>query len=356
MSSIWGKHLQLSLFGESHGEGIGIVLDNLPPGQQLDLAQIKTEMARRAPGGPLGTPRKESDQVEILSGLFHGKTTGAPLCGIIRNQNTRSQDYTPHLPRPSHADFAAHMKYKGFEDYRGGGHFSGRLTAPLTFAGAIAKQYLQTRGITVGGHVAQIGSLVDSRFETPTPALLAGLAASTLPLLQESLRQPMEEAIAQARVEGNSLGGAIECVALGLPAGLGSPFFSSVESLVAGMLFSIPGVKGVEFGSGFALAGMTGSQANDAWRCQDGSFVTLTNHSGGINGGISNGMPLVVRLAIRPTPSIALEQETIDLRTNENSTMRVHGRHDPCIVPRALPVAEAALALCLLELLCAEGW
>lgn len=316
MSNVWGKILKLSVFGESHGEGIGIVIDGLPPGFEIDLDYLEEKMALRAPGGPLATQRKETDKVEILSGFFQGKTTGTPLCGLIRNTDTRSKDYQAHIARPGTADYTGHIKYKGFNDYRGSGHFSGRLTAPLTFAGTIARQYLLGEGIEI-------------------------TASSKL----------MADQIEAAAKEGDSVGGIIRCETTGVPAGLGSPFFNSLESSIAAMVFSIPGVKGIEFGGGFAMTKLRGSQANDALYAEDGKVISKSNMSGGINGGISNGMPIVFNAAIRPTPSIYKEQDTVNLETGENVKIQIQGRHDPCIVLRALVVMESAMALCLMDAL-----
>ena len=325
----YGEHLKVSIFGESHGNGIGIVIDGLPPGLAVDEDFIASEMARRAPGNsPLATPRKEGDQVEILSGVFNGVTTGAPICGMIRNTNTRSKDYTPELPRPGHADLTAFWKYNGYADYRGGGHFSGRLTAPIVFAGALCKSLLTQNQISIGSKVRQIGSVQG-----------------------DGMNEAMEEEILKARAEGDSVGGIIEASVKNLPVGLGSPFFGSVESRMASMMFSIPAVKGVEFGSGFDLSSMRGSQANDPITKDGDTIVTKTNHNGGINGGITNGMDVVFRVAIKPTPSISKPQETVNLNTGETATLEVHGRHDPCIVPRALCVVEAASAIVMADLL-----
>lgn len=353
MANVWGNRCKVSIFGESHGAGIGIVIDGLPAGQRLDMNAIRAEMARRAPGGSeFATPRQEGDEVELLSGVFEGKTTGAPLCGLIRNHNTRSGDYEKDLPRPGHADYTAFVKYGGFADYRGGGHFSGRITAPLTFAGAVAKQVLSGAGVVVGAHIAAIAGVRDDLFETQIdPHTLLRFGTSGFPLLNENKAQAMQEQIRAARQEGDSVGGVIECAACGLPAGTGSPFFESLESRLSSMLFSIPAVKGVEFGDGFALAEMRGSEANDAFFIKEGGVATKTNHNGGINGGISNGMPLVLRVGIKPTPSISKVQETINLAGMTDAKLSVHGRHDPCIVVRAVPVVEAAVAIVLLDAL-----
>ena len=331
MSNVWGKILKLSIFGESHGEGIGIVIDGLPAGFEIDLDYLEEKMALRAPGGPLATPRKEADRVEILSGFFQGKSTGSPLCGLIRNTDTRSGDYRPQIPRPGTADYTGHVKYKGFNDYRGGGHFSGRLTAPLTFAGTIARQYLLREGIEI---VASISSIARARGES----LLA-------------MNEEMAHEIKVAAKEGDSVGGIIRCEATGVPVGLGSPFFNSLESSIAVMVFSIPGVKGIEFGGGFELTKLRGSQVNDAWYMEDGKVFAKSNMSGGINGGISNGMPIVFNAAIRPTPSIYKGQDTVNLESGENVKIQIQGRHDPCIVPRARVVMESAMALCLMDAL-----
>ncbi len=325
----FGEQLKLSIFGESHGNGIGMVIDGLPPGLAVDEAFIAAEMARRAPGNSSqSTPRKEADQVELLSGVFNGVTTGAPICGMIRNTNTRSKDYTPELPRPGHADLTAHIKYNGYTDYRGGGHFSGRLTAPLVFAGALCKSLLAKNDISVTAKITEIGGITG-----------------------DGLTEAMEDAILRAGNEGDSVGGIIETSAANLPAGLGSPFFGSVESRLASMLYSIPAVKGVEFGDGFSLAKMRGSEANDAIVCSGPNYRTRTNHNGGINGGITNGMDLLFRVGIKPKPSISKPQDTVNLLTGEPATLEVHGRHDPCIVPRAVCVVEAAAAIVLADLL-----
>lgn len=350
MSNVWGNKIKVSIFGESHGQGIGIVVDGLPAGFEIDLNEVDRHMQRRAPGNyEFSTPRKESDRVEILSGVYQGKTTGAPLCGLIRNQDTRSQDYHQELPRPGTADLTAHIKFKGFQDYRGGGHFSGRLTAPLTFAGSIARQILESRGVVIGAHIRQIDTIVDNLFEDILPEELRALSLSTFPLIEDRVRESMEEAIREAKADNDSVGGVVECAAIGLPAGMGAPFFESMESAISSMMFSIPAVKGIEFGSGFSLASMRGSQASDEITWNDGSFRTKTNHNGGINGGITNGMPLVFRVVIKPTASIGKSQTTVNLETLESTELLITGRHDPSIVPRSVVVIESGLALCLLD-------
>jgi chorismate synthase len=369
--NIWGRNLRLSIFGESHGEAIGIVIDGLPPGFPIDMDYVNFHMARRAPGqSELTTPRKESDQVEILSGVFNGVTTGAPLCGIIRNKNIRSEDYNRDLLRPGSADLVAHIKYKGHNDYRGGGHFSGRLTAPLTFAGSIVRQILEREGICIGAHILQIGTCRDISFslgetfseeacESSMPidaGLLKALISMDFPVLNKAREAEMKNAILHAAKEKDSVGGIIECASWGQPAGLGSPFFDSMESSLSSMIFSIPGTKGIEFGEGFRMAEMRGSEANDPLFYDEGKIRMGSNHSGGINGGITNGMPILFRVAFRPTASIGKEQDTIDLSTGENQKIRVTGRHDPCIVPRAVVVVESALALCLMDHMLEAGW
>ncbi len=341
----WGEKIKLSIFGESHGEAIGIVIDGLPPGFLIDFSEVEKEMKRRAPGdGKISTARKEADQVEIVSGLMNGRTTGAPLCGLIRNTDTRSGDYS-RLPRPGHADYTAFVKYKGFNDYRGGGHFSGRITAPLTFAGSLAKQLLKEKGIVIGSNVRQLG-LVKGK-----SVYDEGVQAETLLFNEEKLTEAMREEILNAKSNESSVGGTVELVALSVPVGLGSPFFGSVESKISSMLFSIPAVKGVEFGRGFSFSSLYGHEANDQLYSEGECIKTYSNNNGGIIGGITNGSPLVASVAIKPTPSISREQKTVDLDTLENTTLRVQGRHDPCIVHRALVVLEGALALCLWDLL-----
>lgn len=348
--NIFGEKVKISIFGESHGPAIGCVVDGLPAGHAIDEPEIARQMARRAPGSSaLSTPRKEADKPEILSGIFEGRTTGAPICAIIPNTNTRSGDYAPHLPRPGHADLTTFIKYGGHADYRGGGHSSGRLTAPLVFAGALCRQILKGHGIVIGAHIQAIKDIYDDRFTCPDAETLENLGASDFPLIRRQLREAMENAILSAARDGDSVGGIIECSAVGVPAGLGSPFFGSMESAVSAMMYSIPGVKGVDFGMGFDITRMTGSQANDPIGIGENGYLTHTNNSGGINGGITNGMPIILRVAVRPTPSIEREQKTVDLAAGENSTVSVRGRHDPCIVPRALPVAEAGLAICLMD-------
>ncbi|MFA5634790.1 MAG: chorismate synthase [Anaerovoracaceae bacterium] len=361
MSNIWGRNLRISIFGESHGEGTGIVIDGLPAGYTIDQDEIKFHMGRRAPGkSPLSTSRLEADQAEIFSGMFNGVTTGAPLCGIIRNHDVRSQDYKKDMPRPGTADLTAHIKYKGYNDYRGAGHFSGRLTAPLTFAGSVARQFLESKKIYIGAHILQIGSHKDIAFNDMDrdvdPELLDTLAWSEFPLLDETKAEDMKKDILKAVEEKDSVGGIVECAAVGHPAGLGSPFFESLESNLASMIFSIPATKGIEFGLGFRMADMRGSDANDAFYYESSDIVMRTNHSGGFNGGLTNGMPILFNTVFRPTASIGKSQSTVDLSTGENRMVTVTGRHDPCIVPRAVVVVESALAICLMDSILEVGW
>lgn len=349
--------MRYSIFGESHGSAIGVVLEQVPPGLVLDREAISKEMERRAPGkSPLSTARKEADVPEILSGVFDGKTTGTPLCAIIHNSDHHSKDYakTRFLARPSHGDYTGFVRYQGCNDYRGGGHFSGRLTAPLVFAGAVAKQLLAQRGITVGAHISQIGTVKDKSFADTqlTPTLFQTLSEKAFPTVDDQAGAAMQAEILQAREELDSIGGAIQCAVLGLPVGVGSPDLGcNVEGVLAQHLFAVPAVKGISFGAGFAFASMRGSAANDPFYMDGGQVKTRTNYSGGVNGGISNGMPVLFQVAIRPTPSIGQEQNTINFSTMEDAKLTIQGRHDPCIVHRAVPVIEAAAALAICELL-----
>ncbi len=355
MANFLGNRIRFCIFGESHGPAIGCILEGLPPGHRLDLDAIHAFLARRAPGrSPLATARREADTPEFLSGLLDGVTTGAPLAAIIRNADHHSQDYAQFktCPRPGHADYTASVKYHGYNDIRGGGAFSGRLTAPLCVGGAIALQILAERGIRIGAHIAEIGGIQDTPFnpvDTPLE-LLDALDHKEFPVLDDAAGERMADAIQAARAEGDSVGGIVEAIALGLPAGLGNPPYDGLENRLAQAIFSIPAVKGVEFGDGFAAARLKGSQNNDPFfHDAQGTVKTRTNHCGGILGGISDGMPLLLRAAFKPTPSIAREQETVDLARHEDTTIRITGRHDPCIVPRAVPPVIAAVALTLLD-------
>lgn len=348
MSSTYGENLHLTIFGQSHSPAIGMTLEGIPAGEQLDFEALQRFLERRAPGrNAYSTARKEADAPEFLSGLRGDTTCGVPLTAIIRNGDTRSKDYAPFsaVPRPGHADYTANVKYFGCQDYAGGGHFSGRLTAPLCIAGGVCLQILRRRGIEVISRIIAIGDVED-----PSP-LTASTAEKAFPTVDEAAGEAMQAAIAQAKAQGDSLGGVIECAVLGLPAGLGDPMFGGMENRIAGIVFGIPAVKGVEFGAGFAAARLRGSQNNDSYTVQDGRIETRSNHCGGILGGITNGMPLVFRAAIKPTPSIAMEQDSINLETLTEEKLRVGGRHDPCIVPRAVPVIEAAAAIAVYDAL-----
>jgi len=354
MSGQWGKKVKYSIFGESHGRGIGITIDGLPSGIKLDMDFINNEMQRRAPGrDEFSTKRSEGDKVEILSGYFNGYTTGTPLCGVIFNENQNSVDYDKlkNLARPGHADFTGKVKYSGFNDYRGGGHFSGRITAPLVFAGAVAKQILAHKGILIGSHILSIGNVFDSYFDSVNlkNQLLIDILKKDFQVIDDIKGKEMKNIILKAKGELDSVGGIIEAAILNLPCGLGEPFFDSIESNLAQLLFSVPAVKGVEFGKGFEITKVRGSQANDVPYFDNGSVKMKTNNNGGINGGISNGMPIVYRVAMKPTPSIAKLQNTINMVNGENSQVSVTGRHDPCIVLRALPVIEACAAMSILD-------
>ena len=356
MSGMWGSKIKLSIFGESHGNAIGITIDGLPAGFSIDMDKIMMEMARRAPGkSSLSTPRKESDIPEILSGYFEGKTTGTPLCAIIRNSNTKSKDYSKlkDVMRPGHADYTGAIRYKGFNGYRGGGHFSGRITAPLVFAGAICKQILEVKGIIVSAHINSIGKIKDCSFleSDISDELLNSFKEKELPLINTKLEDEMRQEILRARSSGDSIGGTIECAILGVSPGIGDPFFDSVESTLAHLMFSVPAVKGIEFGKGFDISKMRGSEANDEYYLENGNIKTKTNNNGGILGGITNGMPIIFNVAIKPTASIFKEQNAVNIVTMEETTLCIEGRHDPCIVQRALPVIEAVAAIGITELM-----
>lgn len=352
MSANWGKNIELSIFGESHGKAIGINLGKLPAGFKIDMEQIEKEMLRRAPGNnKLSTARKEKDQVEIMSGIKDGRTTGAPLCALIYNSDQHSKDYSlleSHM-RPGHSDYAAYVKYHGYNDVRGGGHFSGRITAPIVFAGALVKQILAQQGIYVGAHIKSIKDIEDESFTTLNKTLLDELSKQLYPVINANVYSKMEAAVDNARMNCDSLGGQIECGVIGLPAGIGEPFFDSLESTIAHLMFSVPAVKGIAFGDGFELSKMLGSQANDAYYYEDNQVKTKTNHNGGIVGGISNGVPITFTVAIKATPSIAKKQSTINIKTKENTEFEIKGRHDPCIVFRAVAVIEAMCALAIYE-------
>ncbi|MBQ9572030.1 MAG: chorismate synthase [Acidaminococcaceae bacterium] len=356
MSATFGRNIRMTIFGESHGKAIGLVLDGLPPGTPIDESFIKEEMARRAPGqNQMSTQRQEKDAFLIESGVFESKAAGTPICVLISNSDQHSKDYSllKDVMRPGHADYAGKVKYKGFNDYRGGGHFSGRLTAPLVFAGALAKTMLAKRDITVGAHIARIGQVTDSLFDPlgETVERLQELRSHTLPVLDAAKRPLMEAEIMAAREQQDSVGGIIEVMAIGMPAGIGDPFFDSLESRLSHALFSVPAVKGIEFGAGFAMAALKGSEANDPMAYDGDRIKTTRNNNGGITGGITNGMPVLFRVAVKPTPSIRQPQKTVNVTTGEDTVLEIKGRHDPCIVPRAVPVIEAVTAWTLLDML-----
>ncbi|MBI6874683.1 chorismate synthase [Clostridium aciditolerans] len=357
MSGVWGNNIKLSIFGESHGKAIGITIDGLKPGIEINLDYIKNQMQRRAPGSSaLSTPRKEGDNFEILSGFFNGKTTGTPLCAVIYNQNTISKDYeiTKNLMRPGHADYAGHVKYNGFNDYRGGGHFSGRLTAPIVFAGAVCRKILENKNIIIGSHIKSIGEIKENNFDLKDLEVekLIELSKAEFPVLDYKSKENMVESILKVKEEGDSIGGVIETAVLNLPPGIGDPFFNSIESTISGLLFSIPAVKGVEFGAGFDIGCMKGSEANDEYFIDKNKKIKArSNNNGGVTGGITNGMPLIFRAAIKPTPSISKTQNTVDIEKKKNAILKIKGRHDPCIVPRAVPVIEAVAAIAILNLI-----
>lgn len=357
MKNTYGNNISLSVFGGSHDAEIGMTLQGFPAGMKLDTAALHALMARRAPGStPLGTPRRESDLPIFTDGLDkQGVTTGGTIRAVIKNQNTRSSDYSfiYDTPRPGHADLVALKKYGTGVDLRGGGRFSGRLTAPLCIAGALCLQYLKDRGIRIGAHIASVGSVKDRFFDPVCPdmKLLEELSARPLAVIDEVAAAEMARVITDARAAGDSVGGTIECAITGLPMALGEHMFDGVEGRISSILFAIPAVKAVEFGAGFSLGEMRGSESNDPYVTDGKAITTKTNNCGGILGGMTNGMPVIFRIAVKPTPSIAREQQTVSLRTMQNTTIRVGGRHDPCILPRAVPVVEAAAAIAVLDLM-----
>lgn len=354
---IFGSGLTLSLFGESHGPAIGCIIEGLRPGIAIDLDFMAAQLKRRRGADALSTPRREADEVRILSGVYQGRATGAALCLAIENKDVRSGDYqrTQDLLRPGHADYTARRKYMGFSDPRGGGHFSGRLTAPLVAAGSIFLRLLAEKGITLATRLLSCGGIADETAFSQEPAALAAqlaaLAQAHFPTLSPEAGAAMAETIRAAATAGDSVGGILETAVPGLPAGLGEPFFGSVESTLSALLFSMPGVKGMEFGLGFGFASLRGSQANDPFRLQEGAIVTASNHNGGVNGGITNGMPLLLRTAVKPTPSIFMEQDTVDYSAMRESKLSLQGRHDPCIAHRAAVVQDSLVAFGLCDLL-----
>ncbi len=352
MKNTFGNSVSVTIFGESHGSEIGVVLDGLAPGIQVKEDEIAEKLRLRRPSGSISTKRVEPDHFRIVSGVFNGATTGTPVCILIPNENTKSKDYsgTRSLARPGHADYTAYCKYHGFEDYRGGGHFSGRITAALVAAGAIALSALEGKGILIGTHIARCAGIPDRGF-MDLQEDIRNLSGTGFAVLDNEAAGKMREAMEQAAKEGDSVGGILETAVTGLPAGIGEPWFDSLESVLSHALFSIPAVKGVEFGDGFALSDLRGSDANDCFAVQDGRITTRTNHNGGINGGISNGMPLLFRCAVKPTPSIYKEQDTADFFTQTEKKIVISGRHDPAIVHRARIVADCVTALVLCDVL-----
>ena len=352
MSSTYGNNLKLSIFGQSHGAAIGMTLDGIPAGLPVDAEKLQQFLNRRAPGqNDYSTPRKEEDQPEFFSGIVNDYTCGAPICAVIYNKNTRSGDYEnlKDCPRPGHADYTAQIKYGGYQDVAGGGHFSGRLTAPLCVAGGLCKQWLEAKGIRIAAHLSSIAGISDipKQLDTLNPDLDS--IGANFPVVNAQAGEKMRQAISNARVKGDSVGGTITCYVTGLPAGLGEPMFDGMESRIAQIVYGIPAVKGLDFGSGFAGSDLLGSQNNDGYTVKDGQISTITNNAGGILGGITTGMPLIFRVAIKPTPSIAAQQQSVSIRNLENKQLSISGRHDPCIAPRAVPVIEAAAAIAIFD-------
>jgi chorismate synthase len=357
MASSWSNNISFSVFGESHGPAIGVVIDNVPPGESIDMDKLLQFMSRRAPKkDATSTQRREKDMPQIMSGFLNGKTTGTPLCAFIQNTDQHSNDYVKSkldtLVRPGHADYTGAIRYKGFNDVRGGGHFSGRLTAPLCFAGAVCGQILEKRGIYTGAHIAEIHKIKDDSFDhvrTSRDDILA-VREKAFPVLNDEKGKRMIRDIEKARDCLDSVGGIVECITINVPAGIGSPIFDGLENSIAQLIFGIPAVKGLEFGAGFNASKLLGSENNDEFFVDDhGHVVTRSNFAGGILGGISNGMPITLRVAFKPTPSIAQPQRTVDMKNLTNETIEIKGRHDPCVVPRAVPCVEAAVNIAILN-------
>ncbi len=352
MSSTYGENLKLSIFGQSHGPAIGMTLDGIPAGLPVDLEKLQEFLNRRAPGqNDWSTPRKEEDRPEFLAGILDGYTCGAPIAAVIHNKNTRSGDYEnlKDCPRPGHADYTAQIKYGGFQDAAGGGHFSGRLTAPLCIAGGLCKQWLEEMGIHIGAHISWLNGIDDNHFDLVNPQI--DQIRPVFPVISKSCGEEMRQEIANARQMQDSVGGIVECAIVGLPAGIGEPMFGGVESRIAQIVYGIPAVKALEFGLGVASAYRYGSENNDQFTVENGDIKTKTNFSGGIQGGITNGMPVIFSVTVKPTPSISKPQQTVNLKTGEITTIEIKGRHDPCIVPRAVPVVEAAAAIAIYDLI-----
>ncbi len=357
MKNSFGNSISVSLFGESHGEQIGVLIDGLAPGLEVNMDYIRSQLELRKPHGRISTQRVETDEPRVVSGVFEGKTTGTPVCILFDNSNTQSKDYskTKDLMRPGHADYTAIQKYHGFADYRGGGHFSGRLTTPIVAAGAIVLDALKRKGIEIGTHIKECGGFTDVLFADCDLADLnrniSEVNGKQFPVLDEAVAKEMYAYMEAAALDGDSVGGVLETVVTGLPAGLGEPWFDSMESMLSHGIFSIPAVKGIEFGKGFAFAQMKGSEANDAFEMVEDKVVTKTNNNGGINGGITNGMPVLFSTVVKPTPSIYKKQETVNMETKENVTMQIQGRHDPAIIHRARVVVDSMTALVIADML-----
>lgn len=356
MSSQLGSRIKVQIFGQSHSKAIGAVIDGLPSGIKPDMEKICRFMQRRAPGGSeITTKRHEKDEVQIVSGIVDGYTVGAPICAVINNTDIRSSDYAQlrDIPRPGHSDYSAFIKHGQFHDIRGGGHFSGRLTAPLCFAGALCMQLLEKKGITVGAHIFSVADVNDAAFDAAnvTASDLKALMDKELSVINDEAGFRIKQRITAAKNEGDSVGGIIECAAVNVPAGIGEPMFDGIENRLAAAIFGIPAIKGIEFGAGFGAAKLKGSQNNDEFFYTDKTVKTRTNNHGGVLGGISTGMPIVFRVAVKPTPSIAMEQNSVSLSSHVNTVLSVKGRHDPCIVPRAVSCIEAVTAIVLADFL-----
>ena len=356
MSSTFNGNIQISIFGESHNRAVGVVMDSIPAGEKIDFEEILKQMQRRAPGkSDVSTSRKETDYPEIQSGVLNGYTTGSPICAIIKNQDQISQDYEKikDIPRPGHADFTAMIKYKGFNDVRGGGHFSGRVTAGLTFAGAVCRQILKRRGIDIVGHISSIGEVEDDSFNylSIDEGLISRLNDSSFAVINEEKMLDMKNLIRKIKLEKDSIGGTVECAVQGLPEGLGSPIFGKVQSVISSLIFSIGSIKAIEFGSGFSVAKLKGSQNNDEFILDGQKVITKTNNHGGILGGITTSMPLIFKVAVKPTPSIGIQQNSVNVRNKTIEKLQLTGRHDPCIVPRIVPVIESVTAIAILDLM-----
>ncbi len=354
MSSSFGNNFKITIFGESHSDGVGVVIDNVPAGIKFDLNEIEEFMQRRAPGrNSLSTQRKEPDKLRIISGILDGVSCGSPIAVVIENTDVRSRDYEKmrNIPRPGHSDYPAAIKHNNANDIRGGGHFSARLTAPLCFAGAIAKQLLAKKGVTVAAHIYSVADVYDTPFKDVSldTKLIGDIASKELAVIDDSIAEKIANKILDTKNSGDSIGGVVECCVLGMPVGIGEPIFGGIENKIASAIFSVPAVKGVEFGAGFEVANLRGSENNDEFFIQNGAVLTKTNNHGGILGGLSSGMPIIVRAALKPTPSIAKLQKSIDLSTMSDTELKIEGRHDPCVVPRGVVAIEAAVAIAVAD-------